>query len=26
VNIVRRRICRAERAIEFRSKDLKVPE
>jgi hypothetical protein len=26
VNIVRRRICRAERTIEFRSEDLKVPE
>jgi len=26
VNIVRRRICRAERSIEFRSEYLKVPE
>jgi hypothetical protein len=26
VNIVRRRICRAERTIEFRSEYLKVPE
>lgn len=26
VNIVRRRICRAERTVEFRSQDLKVPE
>lgn len=26
VNIVRRRICRAERTVEFRSTDLKVPE
>lgn len=26
VNIVRRRICKAERAIEFRSEPLKVPE
>lgn len=26
INIVRRRICRSERTIEFRSKYLKVPE
>ena len=26
VNIVRRRICRAERTVQFRSANLKVPE